>query len=59
MKRYYQIVVSDKEDHQLVVHSRIIFDSYKKAETEVELLKKDIAFLNPVCRIDELTFFED
>jgi len=59
MKRYYQIVAKDKEDKQLVVHSRVIFDSYQKAELEINALKRDIAFMNPIFRIDELNFFED
>ena len=59
MKRYYQIVATDKTDNQLAIHSRVIFDSYKKAETEVDVLKRDIAFMNPIFRIDELNFFED
>ena len=53
------IVAKDKEDKQLVVHSRVIFDSYQKAELEINALKRDIAFMNPIFRIDELNFFED
>jgi len=59
MKRYYQIVAKDKNDDQLVVYSRVIFDSYKKAEIEVDVLKRDIAFMNPVFHINELNYFED